>query len=201
MFVQVIQGKVTDAAALEQRMQAWRDGLESSASGFTGSTGGVTADGTAILLACFESEEAARRNSQRPEQDAWWRETEQIFDGPVTFRDTTDVETSLAGPSPEAGFVQIMQGTVRDRDRYRQLTQEAEGGMEEMRPDVLGGLTAWFDGTSYVEAIYFTSEAEARAGERRMNEVEMPESMKEFIDLSQDTSYYDLTSPMIESRS
>ena len=32
----------------------------------------MTADGRMVALVRFDSEEAARRNSDRPEQGAWW---------------------------------------------------------------------------------------------------------------------------------
>ena len=38
--------------------------------------------------------------------------------------------------------------------------------LESVRTDVLGGTTAW-DGDWWCQAIYFTSEAEAREGEKK----------------------------------
>src|SRR5689334_17501448 len=74
-FVQVIQGRVTDAAALQHQIETWAAELSPGASGWLGSTGGATDDGRFIAVVRFESEEAARRNSERPEQDAWWAQT------------------------------------------------------------------------------------------------------------------------------
>jgi hypothetical protein len=51
----------------------------------------VTDDGRFVGLARFESEEAARRNSGRPEQGRWWMETSKLFTGEVAFRDSSDV--------------------------------------------------------------------------------------------------------------
>jgi hypothetical protein len=76
MFVQVIQGTTKEAEALrEQRL----GGSGSSCPGPQGSSeprGGVSYDGEFITAARFESEEAAQRNSQRPEQGRWWSETQ-----------------------------------------------------------------------------------------------------------------------------
>lgn len=138
-------------------------------------------------------------NSERSEQDQWWQETERLFSGPPTFRNTTDVTQWGSGPSTEAGFVQVMQGRTSDRKRMAELQQLADSQVENMRPDIIGGIQAWFDGDEYVEFIYFTSEEEARAGERAMNEQEWPAEMKEMIDLSGETTYYDLRSPQISS--
>src|SRR4051794_28468411 len=114
MFVQVIEGKTNDAKGLERQLQRWNDELRSGASGFVSSTFGVTSDGTSIGIACFETAEAATKNSNRAEQTAWWNETEKYYDGEITFHDSTDVDTQRGGPNKSAGFVQVMQGVVAD---------------------------------------------------------------------------------------
>ncbi len=68
MFVQVIQGRAKDPAGLRKQFQAWDNELRPRATGFLGSTAGVSDDGEFIALARFESEEAARANSDSPEQ-------------------------------------------------------------------------------------------------------------------------------------
>ena len=50
-----------------------------------GGTAGVTEDGRFIAVVRFESEEDARRNRDRPEQDRWWSETAKLFDGSPHF--------------------------------------------------------------------------------------------------------------------
>jgi hypothetical protein len=56
----------------------------------------------------FDSAEVARRNSERPEQGAWWAETEKCFDGPVTFFDCPQVDVWMQGGSDDAGFVHVV---------------------------------------------------------------------------------------------
>ena len=73
MFVQVIEGRVQDAAALRAAIDDWFQQVAPGATGWLGSTGGVTEDGRAIALVRFESEQAARENSDRPEQDSGGR--------------------------------------------------------------------------------------------------------------------------------
>ncbi len=68
MFIQVIQGKVSDEAGLRRCMDRWTEDVRPGATGFLGCTQGLCDDGTFIALARFESAEAARRNSERPEQ-------------------------------------------------------------------------------------------------------------------------------------
>ena len=81
MFVQVTQGRTSQAEALYEAMERWRSDLAAGAAGWLGTTAGVTDDGRAIAVYRFESEEAARRMSERPEQEQWWTEAKQHFDG------------------------------------------------------------------------------------------------------------------------
>ena len=97
MFVQVFKGQVSDAGEMRAALQRWRQELAPGATGWLGSTAGVTENGTFVGIARFESEEAARRNSDRPEQGQWWSQTEKLFTGEVTFRDSTDVMVDLQG--------------------------------------------------------------------------------------------------------
>src|SRR3712207_2703358 len=103
MFVQVIEATAKDAAALRAQMDAWDREIKPGARGFLGSTAGVTEDGTFIAAARFESEEAARANSDRPEQTQWWEQTAQYIEGDATFYDCRDVDVSMGGGSDDAG--------------------------------------------------------------------------------------------------
>lgn len=103
MFVQVIQGQVSDAGQMRAALDRWAQELAPGASGWLGSTAGVTDDGRFIALARFESEEAARRNSDRAEQDEWWAETSELFNRPATFRDSRYVVVDVNGEPDNAG--------------------------------------------------------------------------------------------------
>jgi hypothetical protein len=197
MFIQVITGEVADAAGIESALDRWRSEVRPGATGFLGSTGGVTADGRFVALARFESAEAARANSERAEQSAWWSEAEKCLAGPVTFHDCTDVDEFRGGGHDEAGFVQIMQGRA-DRQRLRALDERVEAVLPELRPDLLGSVRAW-DGDQYTEAAYFTSEAEARAGEAKPPPAELADAMREWQDVMGPVTYYDLTRPKLVS--
>lgn len=165
MFVQCIQGPVADAAGLRRQFDRWLEELRPDAVGWLGSTGGITADGTFFLAARFESPEAAQRNSERAEQGAWWAETEKYFAGDVTFADYDEVELINDGGSDTAGFVQVIQGVVNDREEMRQLM--AGSTPSDERDDVIGGYVANRPDGSYHSIVYFTSEEAARAGEQR----------------------------------
>ena len=152
MFVQVIQGKVTDAAQLRRAVEQWYEELAPGAVGWLGSTGGVTEDGRFVAIVRFESAEAARRNSERPEQDRWWARTAELFDGEATFRDSSDVIVDVAGDPDPAGFVQVMQGRGSDPDRARELMAQDAGKWAEFRPDVVGSVTVGHQGGAYTMA-------------------------------------------------
>jgi hypothetical protein len=200
MFIQVIEGKTSDPQGLREQGDRWRAEVAPGAQGYLGSTGGIAEDGTVIHLVRFEDEAAAQANSDRPEQTAWWNEMQNFYDGEPTFRNCTEVDTSLAGGSDDAGFVQVMHGRCPDKARLRELEKQFEGEMAEQRPDVIGSTRAW-DGDHFTEAIYFTSEAEAREGEKKMSEG--PDAggaeMEEYMGLFQDLTYVDLKDPILWS--
>ena len=197
MFVQVIQGTAKDAAGLKKQWERWDQEVRPEAKGFLGSTGGVTPDGKFIALARFENEEAAKANSERPEQGQWWEETSQYIDSPM-FHDCREVQLSSGGGSDEAGFVQVMQGKVTDVDKARELDAKMEERMKDARPDVLGSVTAMHpENGRFTTAIYFTSEAEARAKEKEMDS--SPEAQEQMAEwgaiMDGQMEFYDLKEP------
>ena len=197
MFVQVIEGKVADREALHRQMDRWQAELRPSAAGFLGSTAGVADDGRAVCFARFESAAAAQANSSRPEQGQWWSEAEAAFDGDVTFSDSEDVDEFMGGGSDDAGFVQVMKGHGVSRDRMRAMDEHFEQHGTGLRPDLLGGLRVWTGPDRYVEVAYFTSEAEAREGEKREPPAELVDAMREFEELSRNMEFIDLKEPWL----
>jgi hypothetical protein len=194
MFVQMITGRVDDVEALRRQVDRWNDEVRPGATGFLGSTAGVTSKGDVMAFIRFESEAAARANDERTEQSEWWAETEKCYVGDVAFREFTDVETILDGGSDDAGFVQVMQFRVTDRARLRELEQGMLDEMRTARPDVIGALRMW-DGDRSVQVVYFTSEAEARSGEQK----EMPGDDDALEALLTDIEYDDISDPWLTS--
>lgn len=200
MFVQVIQGQVDDSGQVHGALDRWAAELAADATGWLGSTAGVTEDGKFIAIARFESEEAARRNSERPEQDAWWAETSKLFDGEVTFLDSTDVTTDTIGDPSRAGFVQVIQGQGSDPERARELMAQDSDKWAEFRPDILGSVGAGHEGGRYTMTLYFTSEADAREGERKEPPPELKAQMDEMNALSTGVpDFFDLKDPWLYS--
>jgi hypothetical protein len=196
MFVQVIEGRVSDREGLHRQMDQWMSDLRPGAKGFLGSTVGVTDDGHAIAFARFESAAAAKANSERPEQGRWWADTEKCFAGDVTFTDSEDVETFLGGGSNDAGFVQVMRGSA-GRDQLHALDAGFEAVAASWRPDLIGGLRVWTGPDRYTEANYFTSEAEAREGEKKEPPSELAAQTDNFEKLMSNVEYSDLRDPWL----
>jgi hypothetical protein len=198
MFVQVIQGRTSDAAGLRAAMDRWMEELAPGAVGWLGSTGGATDDGRVIMVARFESEEAARRNSDRPEQGRWWADTAKLFDGDPTFQDSTDVVLDLQGDPDQATFVQIMRGRTSDPRRARELMAQDPDAWAAFRPDVLGSLEIGHEDGAYTAVLWFTSEAEAREGERKEVPPELRATMEQMEKLAvEEPEFFDLTQPLI----
>ena len=202
MFVQVIQGRVSDAAAARARFDAWMTDVQPGAIGWLGSTAGVTDDGTLVVLARFESEEAAQQNGDRPEQTAWWEETRKVFTGEPEFHNSSHAEADLQGDPDEAGFVQVMQGRTTDPDRARELMADDTIDWRGYRPEILGSLNVEHDGGTWTMATYFTSEEAAREGEKKEMPPEMEKLMGEMMQISDgEPTYLDLRQPWLDSPS
>jgi hypothetical protein len=203
MFAQVIQGRTSDPEGVRAAMDRWLEELRPGSIGWLGSTGGITEDGTFIAVARFESAEAAERNGQRPEQGRWWEETSRLFDGEVSFHDSEDVTVDMQGDPDQAGFVQVMQGRVSDPERAKELMAQIPSDvMAAFRPDVLGSVVIGQDDGAWTQVIYFTSEADAREGERKEPPRDFQNAMEEMGKLSVgETTFLDLRQPLLQSAS
>ena len=199
MFAQIIRGKVSDPTAVRPVVDRWMTELGPTAKGWLGSTSGVTDDNEVFVLVRFESEEAARANSDRPEQGAWWAEMEKVFDGQPTFQDSNDVQVDTSGDPDAAGFVQVMTGQVTDPDRAKQLMAE-QPDMRTLRPDILGSVSVGHEDGKWTMVIYFTSEADAREGEAKQMPPEALKAMEEMQALSVgQPEFLDLKTPWLDS--
>ena len=199
MFAQIIRAKVSDPDAVRLVVDRWMKELGPNATGWLGSTGGVTEDGQLFVLVRFESEEAARANSDKPEQGKWWAEMEKLFDGEAAFQDSNDVQVDTSGDPDAAGFVQVMSGQVTDPERVKQLMAD-QPDMRALRPDILGSVTVNHDEGKWTMVIYFKSEAEAREGEAKEMPPEALKAMEEMQSLSVgQPEFLDLKAPWLDS--
>ncbi|MDP9404705.1 MAG: hypothetical protein M3P85_15625 [Actinomycetota bacterium] len=150
-----------------------------------------------VLMARFDSPDAARANAARPELGAWWSATEDLLEGSADFLETGDVNVQPVKDASRSGFVQLMRARVRDRGRLEAIEAEVGPAFFELRPDFLDGYRAWLPDGSLAAVDYFNSVAEARAGEAR----EMPDHLtarfQEWMALLEGTGWYDLTEPLL----
>ena len=202
MFVQVIQGRVSDPAGMRAHVESWATTVGQDAQGWLGTTGGVTDDGTSIAVVRFDSEDAARRNSDRPEQGEWWNTMSSFFDGEPQFSDCTIVDVDTYGDPDQAGFVQVMRGKVSDARQARDLMAGDTTDWPSFRPDILGTLWASTEDGDWTMTIYFTSEAEAREGEQKEPPAEAAALMEELNSMAAgEPTYLDLRDPWLMSPS
>jgi hypothetical protein len=200
MFVQVIRGRTSQSQAIAEAFDRWRADLAPGAVGWLGSTGGVTEDGRFLGVARFESEKAAVANSERPEQGVWWAETAKLLDGEATFRNSTDVLVDLQGDPDQAGFVQVMQGRGSDPERAKELMAQDSDAWAQFRPEVIGSVAIGHDGGEYTMVMYFTSEAEAREGERKEPPPGIRAQMEEMNALNiGEPEFFDFKQPLLSS--
>src|SRR5918994_2893017 len=199
MFVWVLEGKVSDPEEVGRQLGHWIGEFGSTTPGYLGVTGGVTNDRRFLLFVRWESEEAGDAFLMRPQQQAWYDEFQKSFDGPVHFDESGDVTTYLAGGSDTAGFVQGMKVSGVDRQRIDAADREFENIAPGIRPDLIGGLRVWTAADAFVEANYFTSEEQAREGEREEPPPELAEGFADFMEMTKDAEYFDFTEPLLHS--
>jgi len=182
-------------------VDTWHRDIAAGAIGWLGGTYGITDDGTFMAAVRFESEEAARRNSERREQSKWWKDTRRHFRGDVTFHDCRDVSLLLGGGSDDAGFVQVIQGRVQDRERARTLANQSVPMISKHRPDIMGATIAIDDDGFFTETVAFTDEKAARAAEKKDQPAEVARLIEEEMSLLDDVTYLDLHHPWFASHS
>lgn len=196
MFIQVIQGRCTRQDELRSTADRWHTDIGPTVAGWLGGTYGFTDDDTFVGVVRFESRELAAANAERPEQGQWWAEMEALFDGPVEFHDCSDVTLMLDGGSDDAGFVQVIRGTVDDPERLRSMMRESEM-LHEARPEILGATLAIEDDGTFTETVAFADETSARAAEAK----EMPQDVREALESAMhDVRFLDLHHPWFASR-
>ena len=140
MFVQVIKGRTTDAAALRARGDGWRDEVRPGATGYLGGTFGIADDGT--FLDPRPVRRRGRRQGELRPTRAGRRGGRTPPSSSTARRRSASRATSprlFGGGSDDAGFVQVMEGKVADRAKAEAFeTPEMEAQLRAARPDLLG---------------------------------------------------------------
>ena len=125
MFIQVMQGEIKDIeGSPRSTMDRWREEVGPAAEGYIGGTFGVADDGQLVVVVRFDSEEAARRNSDRPEQGAWWSDISAHFAGDVEVSATTPrwSRSSRVGRTTPASYRSSKDGSPT-RGRFRDMVE------------------------------------------------------------------------------
>ena len=93
-----------------------------------------------------------------------------------------------------------MQGRGTDPERAAELMQQDSSAWAAFRPDILGSIAVQHDGGRYTSAIYFTSEEDAREGERKEAPPELQAQMSEIEKLFEGIpEFHDLREPWLFS--
>ena len=201
MFIQVIEGRTANPGGVRTELDRWKAELAPAAEGWLGSTSGITDDGRFIAVVRFESEQHARRNSDRPEQGAWWSDMSKHLTD-VVFHDSSRVHVYKAGGSDAAGFVQVIQGHSDDIDRLAALARTREATLPAQAPHILGFTVAEHADRAgdFTQTVYFTSEEDARRAERERSAEPDPQ-FAEAMSLMTELRYFDLRDPWLDSPS
>ena len=201
MFAQVIQGRTSDAQGLRSAMEQWTRELAPGSTGWLGSTGGVTDDTV--------HRRGAVRVRRRRGQELPPARADALVGGDATTarrrghvprqrgRDPSTCPAIRAGPA----FVNVMQGHVTDAARAKELmAQMPSEDMAAYRPEILGSMAIGSPDGDWTQVLYFTSEAEAREGERKETPPEMQAVMDEMMTISTGApDFFDLRQPIPQS--
>jgi hypothetical protein len=83
--------------------------------------------------------------------------------------------------------------------RMHDLMNQHVDEIHQARPEIIGGLMMDAGDGRYVDAIYFTSEQEARAGEKKEIPADLQPDMEEGMRLMGEVEYLDLHDPILVS--
>jgi hypothetical protein len=202
VFIQVIQGRATNPTGIRAELSRWRRQLATDADGWLGSTAGITEDGWSVVVVHFASEEQARRNSHRPEQRAWWRQASQHL-GEIALRDSGKVHLFGDGRSDLAGYVQVIQGHIDDRERMASLGRGQEQVLAREAPHILGMTVAehadWPG--DFTQILYFASEQDARRFAQEPSAEGEERALEQLRSLLATSRRFDLRDPQLLSPS
>ncbi len=187
VFVVLARGPAGDPGALRRGWEEWHLRVESENAGWLGSTGGIASGGEWLAAVRYSSEEAARAAAIADSD---------LLTGATTVEVTGDVHLVKGNGSPaDGGFVQFMRARVPDRDRLEAVEAAVGNQFATIRRDFLAGLRAWTGPDRLTAVDWFTSEADARAGEAIEIPADLGALFGEWMSLLHDVEWYDLVQP------
>jgi hypothetical protein len=197
MFLQVIQGRVSDHRSMRAHHDRWLTAVAPNAVGWLGSIAGVTPDDRFVCLTRFSSVESSQRLARLPEQREWWARTQRLVAGPVVATEFLDVATMGQDDGADIGFVQVATGRAEDPARLRALEKELLRYLPDGRPDIVGAVLGVRGDGRFVRAMSFSTEELARAGEHGEQLPEIADVVARMRDLAGEPSYHDLRHPWL----
>jgi hypothetical protein len=197
MFVQIFEGRVFNRGTAHRLIDDWVSALRLRAVGFLGATAGVSDDGRVIALLRFESAAAASGSGYLPERGPYWAELEKVLNGPVAVTDSDDAETFFSGGSNDARFVEIVKARGVNRAQLREMDASIQRVAGSWRPDFIGSFRVWTGPDSYVEADYFTSEAEMRESQQKEPPPEFAGRIGAFQEMMANAEMLDIRDPWL----
>lgn len=198
VFLQIIQAPAANPTGVRQAWERWHDNVAPGAIGWTQSIAGITDDGEFIAVVEFVSEEAARNNEQRPEQDEWWRDMSAELQGDAAFHECSSVSQYGAALDDKVQVVQVVEGRAAQIEGLlREVPQREHHHVVESDLGLSGGLIGIHDGGQFTEVVWYPSEDAARdpeTGQFRERGVSMIEGLADHIS---DIRYLTLQDPWI----
>jgi hypothetical protein len=196
LFIQVIKVPVSDRDGWKAALDGWITEVGPGATGWLGSTGGVTDDGLAVLTARYETKAQADANRDRPEHVGWLERSAKYVSGEAVVKDSTSVWVDLVGDPDTAEFVQVIEGRVSDTERMMEIGDRDRAAWGRFRPEILGSVAVVHEGGEYTMFLYFTNEPDAREGEKKPIPPELADQAAEMnsLDVGEPT-FYDLRAP------
>jgi hypothetical protein len=193
MFVEVVQGMVTDPLKVHQLLDRWVSDIAPQAPGWHDTTAGVAADGRFIAMIRFDSTAAPI-----PGHDQWRAETMALLNGETSDAVYDRVVVLKEGAVGTAGFVQFVLGRVHDLAAANAYLKDFDEIVAPLRPDSTGRLMASRDDGQFIGAFTFSSELDARAGEAQVVSPSLAEMKRRGAALGDGRAeYIDLTDPWV----
>ena len=187
-FVLLARGPVDDPEAVRRSWDHWHERVAGD-SGWLGSTGGIASGGQWLAAIRYAAEEAGRAAA---EDDAG----EGLLSGAASLELTGEVQPVEGNGSPAAGgFVQFMRARVPDRHGFEAVEAAIGNRFAAARHDFLAGLRAWTAADRLTAVDWFTSEADARAGEATEFPADLRALFAEWMSFLHDVEWYDLAQP------
>jgi hypothetical protein len=200
MFVLTVAARTSAPDSLRRHVLTWRADVGISATGWLGSTAGVSGDGTFIFMLRFESEEAWLITSGVPEYANWWQVCGHHLDTTPSFTPSTAVTGILAGGSDDAEAVRVVQGRATP-SRLEASVRQLDTVPAAARAGVIGGLVAWHDDEQFTEALYFAAPAPGQLGLQAAASTPLGRFFQDHDAAIRGASVIDLVEPWLSSPS